>query len=673
MRSIVPFVLLAAPLASAAEPDIAAHLARPVVGVRQPVHEVVTFAEERVPRMPALKSADEWQKFADRTRKDVLDKVVLRGAARDWQAAELKTEYLETIPGGPGYKIKKLRYEAVPGFFVPALLYEPDGLTGKVPVVLNVNGHDSTGKAAEYKQMRCINQAKRGMLALNVEWIGMGQLRGPGFGHASLNQLDLCGTSGVAVHFLAQTRGLDVLLAHPHADSKRVAVTGLSGGAWQTIFVSSLDTRVTLTNPVAGYSSFLTRARHPKDLGDSEQTPCDLATVADYAHLTAMMAPRPTLLTFNAADNCCFEAGYAMPPLLRAAEPAFRAYGKPASLRSHVNHDPGTHNYQRDNREAHYRVLGDFFYPGDTDYSADEIPSDNELRARADLDVPLPADNQSFNSLAKAIAEELPRDGAIPSGEKAFETWRDGKREKLREVVRVREHDITADPAGADVDGDLTVAYWRLRVGESWTVPAVELSRGEPTKSAVLLADGGREAATAEAERLLADGYRVLAIDPLFFGEADPVWPAGEKREPTFGNSWLYALLVGAVGERPLGIQASQVVAAANWIKADRGGHPVTIVAIGPRTGLIGLVATAVADKSIAGVTLTDPPASLKQAITEDRPYSKTPEVFCLGLLEIVDVRQLAGMIAPRSVELRSANAAATDAFAGLENVTEKR
>ena len=202
MRSIVPFVLLAAPLASAAEPDIAAHLARPVVGVRQPVHEVVTFAEERVPRMPALTTAKEWRRFADRTRQDVLDKVVLRGAARDWQAAELKTEYLETIPGGPGYKIKKLRYEAVPGFFVPALLYEPEGLTGKVPVVLNVNGHDSTGKAAEYKQMRCINQAKRGMLALNVEWIGMGQLRGPGFGHASLNQLDLCGTSGVAVHFL---------------------------------------------------------------------------------------------------------------------------------------------------------------------------------------------------------------------------------------------------------------------------------------------------------------------------------------------------------------------------------------------------------------------------------------------------------------------------------------
>ena len=85
-------------------------------------------------------------------------------------------------------------------------------------------------------------------------------------------------------------RGLDVLLALEHADPSRVAVSGLSGGGWQTIFISSLDTRVTLSNPVAGYSSFRTRARHGMDLGDSEQTPVDLAGVADYDVLTMLRA-----------------------------------------------------------------------------------------------------------------------------------------------------------------------------------------------------------------------------------------------------------------------------------------------------------------------------------------------------------------------------------------------
>ena len=254
---------------------------------------------------------------------------------------------MATISGGPGYHIRKLRYEAGPGMWIPALLYEPDHLAGKVPVIMNVNGHVGTpGKAVDYKQIRCINQAKRGMLALNVEWIGMGQLMTAGFRHPQMNQLDLCGTSGLAPFYLSMKHGLDLLLGLPNADPQRVAVTGLSGGGWQTIFISALDQRVKLSAPVAGYSSFLTRAVYPRDLGDPEQTPCDLATVADYLHLTAMRAPRPTLLINNAKDNCCFASPYALPPLLDAARPIFRLYGAENALRWHVNTDPGTHNYE---------------------------------------------------------------------------------------------------------------------------------------------------------------------------------------------------------------------------------------------------------------------------------------------------------------------------------------
>ena len=33
------------------------------------------------------------------------------------------------------------------------------------------------GKAAPYKQVRCVNLARKGLIALNVDWVGMGQLR----------------------------------------------------------------------------------------------------------------------------------------------------------------------------------------------------------------------------------------------------------------------------------------------------------------------------------------------------------------------------------------------------------------------------------------------------------------------------------------------------------------
>lgn len=164
------------------------------------------------------------------------------------------------------------------------------------------DGHEATGKATLHKQLRCINQVKRGIVVLNIEWFGMGQLNCPNYAHSRLNQLDLCGTSGLSPFYLAIRRGLDVLLAHPHADPERVAVSGLSGGGWQTILISALDPRVTLANPVAGYSSFRTRVRHIRDLGDSEQAPCDLATLADYTVAQATPILREEKAGFQITD-----------------------------------------------------------------------------------------------------------------------------------------------------------------------------------------------------------------------------------------------------------------------------------------------------------------------------------------------------------------------------------
>ncbi len=387
---------------------VAAALGHEIISSGQTMSEVQNFTEDRIPPMPEVKTADEWTDMAQRLRQNVHERVIFRGEADRWRNAGTRVVWQETIEGGPGYRIKKLRYEALPGVWIPALLYEPTDLHGKVPVVLNVNGHDSKGKAADYKQIRCINQAKRGMIALNVEWFGMGQLATPGFSHGLINAIDLCGTGGIATHYLYLQKGLDILLAHENADPNRVGVTGLSGGGWQTIFISPLDTRVTFTDPVAGYSSFRTRARYLSDLGDSEQTPCDLATVVDYTHLTAMMAPRPTLLTFNARDNCCFAAGHALPPLLDAARPVFTLFGEPQNLRWHINDDPGTHNYQSDNRQALYSMMEDHWSDAHVRFEKPEIPSESEVKSAEELAVELPEDNTDIHDLAMALSAPCP-------------------------------------------------------------------------------------------------------------------------------------------------------------------------------------------------------------------------------------------------------------------------
>ncbi len=641
---ILAIVAAPSPGADGPSPFVVEVLGRRIIGPDLGLAEVRRFAEEKVPRMPEVRDRDDWGRRADRMRSETLRKVVYRGEAARWRDVPTRVEWGATIPGGPGYRIKKLRYEAVPGFWVPALLYEPETLEGKVPAVVNFDGHDAQGMFADYKQIRCINLARRGMIALNVDWIGMGQLRSPENQHALLNHLDLCGTSGVTVFYALQTRAVDVLLSLDHVHPGKIAATGLSGGGWQTIFLGALDPRVALTAPVAGYSSFLTRASFPSDLGDSEQTPVDLATVTDYALMTAMLAPRSALLTFNAKDNCCFAADHALPPLLEAAGPIYKLFGKESNLRTHINHDPGTHNYLKDNRQALYRMLGDQFFNGRGDDLAEEIPSDAEVKTADQLRVDLPADQASLHSLAMALSRDLPRDSALPEGRAAALAWQSARREKLDEVVRAQGLTIHAEQAGHETRDGLAATLWKLHADTSWTLPAVEFAQGEPKGTTIVVVDQGRKESVGIVGELIGQGRRVVVVDPFDIGESR----ISEK-------GYLWNLFVSAVGGRPLGLQASQLAAVARWA-AGRWPGPVSIASIGPRSSTAALVAAGLEPRAIGDLEIREAPASLKEPIESATPFDRAPDRFCFGLLESFDIPQLIALVAPRRVNVVAPN-----------------
>jgi hypothetical protein len=611
---------------AAQEPDLAAVLKKPILEPRQTLVETQAFCEKRIAKVPDYLNRGAWDKYVKETRQTVLDKVVYRGEAAKWRSYRSKVEEFDPLPGGPEYRMIPMRFEALPGLWIPAMLYEPLKLDSRVPCHLCVMGHDGGGKDVAYQQIRCINLAKRGMLVLNVEWFNFGQLKDANFHHGRMNQLDLCGTAGLAPFYLSLKRGLDVLLAQPGADRERVSVSGLSGGGWQTIIISGLDERVTLSNPVAGYSSFFTRVKHFMDLGDSEQTPCDLGMYADYHHLTCFRAPQPTLLTYNAKDACCFTSGHALPPLMATAEPFFRLYGKGHALRSHVNFTPGTHNYEQDNREAFYKMVGDFFLPNATGYSAKEIDCAKEVRHAKDLAVPMPEKNEDFNSLAKAIAKNLPRDASLPKDEAA----KNARRDLLKRIVKYHELPVEAKSLGNEEAGGVRVSRWSLAAGKEWHVPIVELSKPNPKDTVIVIHDGGRAVAAGEIQKQVDAGNRVLAVDPFYWGEC--TLPS---------HAYLFALLQGTVGERPLGVQASQIAAVARWSRATHKA-PVRVVAAGNEiSGLVALVSAAVDPDAIVGFTAAKSYKSLKDVLEQNIIYQNRPELFCFGLLEHFDVPQM--------------------------------
>jgi len=108
--------------------------------------------------------------------------------------------------------------------------------------------------------------------------------------------------------------------------------------------------------------------------------------------------------------------------------------------------------------------------------------------------------------------------------------------------------------------------------------------------------------------------------------------------------------LVSAVGDRPLGIQVSQLAAVARWTR-ERHGMPAEVVSRGPRLGLAALCAAGIEAKAISGLRLHGGPTSLKKVIDDNRTVNEMPEAFCFGLLEAFDVKTLAALVSPRPVD----------------------
>ena len=595
--------------------------------------DVVAFVEQRLPSLSVPATAEEWEFQAEQLRSSILDHVIFRGRAIEWRDAACRTEWLDVQDGGPGYRLRKLRFEALPGTWIPAVLYEPDHLVEPAPVVINVNGHEFAGNAATHAQLLCINLAKRGILTLNVEWFGMGQLRQPGFRHGCMNQIDLCGSSGLAPFYLSLKRSLDVLLALPHADSSRVGVCGLSGGGWQTILISALDPRVTLANPVAGFSSYRTRLQHWAELGDSEQTPADFATLADYTHLTALRAPRPTLLTYNVKD-ASYLAALTLPPLLEAARPAYELHGNLDHLQSHINVVSGTHNFSKDNREAFYRFLTEHFALPDEDWSPFEIESTPELKSRDQLNVRMDDNNASFNTIARELLGQLPARQA-PVDPALRRKWLETERDALGQKIHYRPMKARALPIREVSGHGWSGRAWRLQLDSDWQLPVVELTPDGAHDTRIVFADAGRKSMLPEIQSLLRQKSRVIAVDPLLFGEC-------------FNThySYRFSLIINCVGERTIGIQAGQVAALGDWVRGEFH-QSAGLMTFGPRSSFVGLVAAAIQPEAIGSLHMHDAYPSLGDLITHNIPYEDAPEMFCAGLLETHDLPLVEQLLKP--------------------------
>ena len=126
---------------------------------------------------------------------------------------------------------------------------------------------------------------------------------------------------------------LDLLIAQPQVDKRRVAAIGHSLGAKEVLYLAALDDRVKVTvSSEGGIGTKFSNWNAPWYLGAALER---FAATREHHELLALIAPRPFLLL--GGDSADGDRSW---PFIESALPVYQLYGEPPAL-GLLNHQQG--------------------------------------------------------------------------------------------------------------------------------------------------------------------------------------------------------------------------------------------------------------------------------------------------------------------------------------------
>ncbi|HET7559629.1 MAG TPA: prolyl oligopeptidase family serine peptidase, partial [Limnochordia bacterium] len=222
-----------------------------------------------------------------------------------WMAAErtpLNVQVTGTLQR-EGFRIELLHYESLPGLYVAANLYVPDGLKGRAPGLVYVCGHSLDQKVNYQDHARRF--AQLGFVVLIVDTIELGEVRGNHHGthrYGWFNWISR-GYTPAGVEVWNAMRGFDLLAARDDVDAERLGITGTSGGGAITWWTAVADERVKVAAPSCGTATTASHVRERTVDGH-----CDCMFPANLygwslLEMSALVAPRPLLIASAGLDG----------------------------------------------------------------------------------------------------------------------------------------------------------------------------------------------------------------------------------------------------------------------------------------------------------------------------------------------------------------------------------
>lgn len=273
----------------------------------------------------------EWAQRSERVR------TRLRVALGLWPLPQ-RTPLNPVIHGRVGrdtHTVEKVYFESYPGFYVTGSLYRPRDARARMPGVLCPHGHWNNGRFMTRSQKeldrelvqgaerfdpggnsplqsRCAQLARMGCVVFHFDMIGYAdsQQISSEIAHRfkqqrpEMNTAESWGLYSARAESHLQTimglqtwnaiRALDFVSALPDVDSKRLAVTGASGGGTQTFILGAIDPRPAVVFPACMVGTAMQG-------GCTCENAAHLRVNTGNVEIAALFAPKP--LGLSAADD----------------------------------------------------------------------------------------------------------------------------------------------------------------------------------------------------------------------------------------------------------------------------------------------------------------------------------------------------------------------------------
>ncbi len=315
---------------------------------------------------PRLTTLDAWKTRAEYLRAHVL-------ASAGLLPLPDKTPLRPSVFGEvtrDGYRVAKVYFESLPGFFVTGNLYRPIG-DGPFPAVLSPHGHWTYGRLENTVLTsgpgRAINLARQGFVVFSYDMVGYNDSQQLPHTFGGRREL-LWGLSLAGLQLWNSIRALDFLETLPDVRRDALAATGESGGGTQTFLLAAADPRVKVAVPVNMISLHMQG-------GCLCENPPGLRLGTTNVEIAATIAPRPMLM-ISATGDWTAETMEVEYPAVRAVYELFGAADRVQAVRMTAEH-----NYNKDSREAMYAWMAQWLQ---------QAPGGTKVSERAFTVAPLP-------------------------------------------------------------------------------------------------------------------------------------------------------------------------------------------------------------------------------------------------------------------------------------------